>query len=314
MLSARSCSTGPTRSTPSTATCTSALALVWRQLATDPEARVVVLTGAGRAFSAGGDLDWIASFADDHAARDESLREGAEIIDELIRFPLPIVTAVNGPAVGLGFSIALLTDVVLIADDAYLADPHVPVGLVAGDGGAAFWPLLGPSLRLREFLYTGARIEPHLAVELGLATRVVAADELHGRGPARRRPHRPPAGRRGAGHEAGPQPPPRPGARWGRAGRLRRRAGLDADRRPPASASGRCGRGPSDRWPRPRPSLDDFRASVRDWCREHVPRDGARPRPASATTSSSPSSRSGSPSCAAPVGRCRTGRPSGEAA
>jgi enoyl-CoA hydratase len=154
------------------------LAGVWRQIATDAEARVVILTGSGRAFSAGGDLDWIASFADDHAARDESLREGAEIIEELIRFPLPVVTAINGPAVGLGFSIALLTDVVLIADDAHLADPHVPVGLVAGDGGAAFWPLLGPSLRMRELLYTGARIEPALAVELGLATRVVPAAEL----------------------------------------------------------------------------------------------------------------------------------------
>jgi len=155
-----------------------ALAVVWRQIATDAEARVVILTGAGRAFSAGGDLDWIASFADDHAARDDSLREGAEIIDELIRFPLPVVTAINGPAVGLAFSIALLTDVVLVADDAYVADPHVPVGLVAGDGGAAFWPLLGPSLRLREYLYTGARIEPELAVELGLASRVVPAAEL----------------------------------------------------------------------------------------------------------------------------------------
>jgi enoyl-CoA hydratase len=155
-----------------------ALALVWRQIAVDRDARVVILTGAGRAFSAGGDLDWIASFAEDHEARDESLREGAEIIDELIRFPLPIVTAVNGPAVGLAFSIALLTDVVLVSDVAYLADPHVPVGLVAGDGGAAFWPLLGPSLRLREYLYTGARIEPHVAVELGLATRVVPAADL----------------------------------------------------------------------------------------------------------------------------------------
>jgi enoyl-CoA hydratase len=151
---------------------------VWRQIAVDRDARVVILTGAGRAFSAGGDLDWIASFAEDHEARDESLREGAEIIDELIRFPLPIVTAVNGPAVGLAFSIALLTDVVLVSDVAYLADPHVPVGLVAGDGGAAFWPLLGPSLRLREYLYTGARIEPHVAVELGLATRVVPAADL----------------------------------------------------------------------------------------------------------------------------------------
>jgi enoyl-CoA hydratase len=155
-----------------------ALANVWRQIAADRDARVVILTGAGRAFSAGGDLDWIASFADDEVARDESLREGAEIIDELIRFPLPIVTAINGPAVGLAFSIAVLSDVVLVSADAHMADPHVSVGLVAGDGGAAFWPLLGPSLRLREYLYTGARIAPDTAVELGLATRVVAPDEL----------------------------------------------------------------------------------------------------------------------------------------
>lgn len=155
-----------------------ALANVWRQIAADTEARVVILTGAGRAFSAGGDLGWISSFLDDPVARDESLREGAEIIDEILRFPLPIVTAVNGPAIGLAFSIAVLSDVVLVADDAHMADPHVPVGLVAGDGGAAFWPLLGPSLRLREYLYTGARIEPHIAVELGLATRVVPAAEL----------------------------------------------------------------------------------------------------------------------------------------
>src|SRR5215472_992855 len=82
-----------------------ALANVWRQLAVDPGARVVIVTGAGRAFSAGGDLDWIMSFPDDPAARDESLREGAQIIEELLRFPLPVIAAVNGAAVGLGCSI-----------------------------------------------------------------------------------------------------------------------------------------------------------------------------------------------------------------
>jgi enoyl-CoA hydratase len=155
-----------------------ALANVWRQLAADPEAAVVVLTGAGRAFSAGGDLDWISSFLDDPVARDESLREGAQIIDELLRFPLPVIAAVNGPAVGLGCSVAVLCDIALISDRAFLMDPHVSVGLVAGDGGAAFWPLLTPILRSREYLYTGDRIPARLAVELGLASRVVAADEL----------------------------------------------------------------------------------------------------------------------------------------
>ncbi|MGH3249486.1 MAG: enoyl-CoA hydratase/isomerase family protein [Trebonia sp.] len=155
-----------------------ALANVWRQLSADPEARVVILTGAGRAFSAGGDLDWITSFLDDPVGRDESLREGAQIIEELLRFPLPVIAAVNGPAVGLGCSLAVLCDVVLISDRAFLCDPHVSVGLVAGDGGAAFWPLLTPILRSREYLYTGDRIRAATAVELGLASRVVPAADL----------------------------------------------------------------------------------------------------------------------------------------
>ncbi|MFC8043858.1 enoyl-CoA hydratase/isomerase family protein [Nocardia sp. NPDC057353] len=155
-----------------------ALAEVWRHLAADTGARAVVLTGAGRAFSAGGDLNWITSFLDDPVARDESIREGAQIIEELLRFPLPVIAAVNGAAMGLGASIAVLCDIVLMSEQAYLADPHVAVGLVAGDGGAAFWPLLTPILRTREFLYTGDRIDAATAVQVGLASRVVAPAAL----------------------------------------------------------------------------------------------------------------------------------------
>jgi enoyl-CoA hydratase len=155
-----------------------ALANVWRQLAADRAARVVILTGAGRTFCAGGDLDWITSFLDDPVARDESLREGAQIIEEVLRFPLPVIAAVNGAAVGLGCSLAVLSDIVLMSDTAYLADPHVSVGLVAGDGGAAFWPLLTPILRSREYLYTGDRITAATAVELGLATRTTTPADL----------------------------------------------------------------------------------------------------------------------------------------
>ncbi|MGW4368503.1 enoyl-CoA hydratase/isomerase family protein [Nocardia takedensis] len=155
-----------------------ALAEIWEHLAADPDARVVVLTGAGRAFSAGGDLDWITCFLDDPVARDASIREGARIIEEMLRFPLPVIAAVNGAAMGLGASIAVLCDVVLMSERAYLADPHVAVGLVAGDGGAAFWPLLTPILRTREFLYTGDRIDAATAVQVGLASRTVPADTL----------------------------------------------------------------------------------------------------------------------------------------
>jgi len=155
-----------------------ALAHVWRQLSADRDARVVVLTGAGRAFSAGGDFNWTSSFVEDPVGRYESIREGAEIIEEMLRFPLPVIAAVNGAAVGLGCSIAILSDIVLISEKAYLADPHVSVGLVAGDGGAAFWPLLTAIQRSREYLFTGDRIPAATAVELGLATRTVAPDEL----------------------------------------------------------------------------------------------------------------------------------------
>jgi enoyl-CoA hydratase len=160
------------------ATLHRALAVVWAQLAADREARVVIVTGAGPAFSAGGDLDWITSFLDDPVARDDSIREGAQIIDELLRFPLPVIAAVNGAATGLGASLAVLSDIVLISETAFLADPHVSVGLVAGDGGAAFWPLLTPILRSREYLFTGDRIPAATAVELGLASRTVPPDEL----------------------------------------------------------------------------------------------------------------------------------------
>jgi enoyl-CoA hydratase len=160
-----------------------ALSQVWPQIHADSDARAVILTGVGRSFCAGGDFDWLSSFLDDPVPRHQSLREGAQIIEEMLRFPIPVIAAVNGPAVGLGCSLAMLCDVVLVSDTAHFADPHVSVGLVAGDGGAAFWPLLGPIMRSREFLFTGDRITPETAVQLGLATRVVPAatlmDEAH---------------------------------------------------------------------------------------------------------------------------------------
>jgi enoyl-CoA hydratase len=150
-----------------------AVARVWNHLAEDPAARAVVLTGAGRAFSAGGDIELLKALADDHASRERLLDEAAEIINQMARFPLPVVAAVNGPAVGLGANLALLSDVVFLAESAYLCDPHVSVGLTAADGGAPFWPLLTGLLRAKEYLFTGDRIPPAKAVEMGLASRVV---------------------------------------------------------------------------------------------------------------------------------------------
>jgi enoyl-CoA hydratase len=154
------------------------LAEVWGQLAADPGARAVVLTGAGRAFSAGGDMDWIGVLGVDEQERRRAMEEAKRIVREMVAFPLPVVAAVNGPAVGLGCSLAVLTDIVLMADDAFLADPHVSIGLVAADGGVLAWPLMTSLLRAKEYIFTGDRIDAAQAVSLGLANRVVPAAAL----------------------------------------------------------------------------------------------------------------------------------------
>ncbi|MFD3312724.1 enoyl-CoA hydratase/isomerase family protein [Streptomyces sp. NPDC058694] len=156
----------------------SGLASVWDTLADDPEARVVVLTGRGRAFSAGGNFDIMTRVQRDRAFRERNVDEARRIITGMVRCPLPVIAAVNGPAVGLGCSLALLSDLVLIADDAYIADPHVQVGLVAGDGGALVLPLLVGLTRAKELLFLGDRVGAEDAVRLGIANRVVPKDKL----------------------------------------------------------------------------------------------------------------------------------------
>jgi enoyl-CoA hydratase len=151
---------------------------VWSQLASDPDARAVVLTGAGRAFSAGGDLDNFLLQQTDVERRRHSLRNARRLADEMIGFHLPVVAAVNGAAVGLGATLAVLSDIVVMSQESYLADTHVLVGLVAGDGGAAFWPILTGLLRAKELLLLGERVLPEEALRLGLANRVVAPGEL----------------------------------------------------------------------------------------------------------------------------------------
>jgi enoyl-CoA hydratase len=149
------------------------LADVWGELAADPECAVVVLTGNGRAFSAGGDMDVLARMNEDDAFRAATLAEARQIVHQLVTFPMPLIAAVNGPAVGLGCSLAGFSDIVIMDESAFLSDPHVSVGLVAADGGALTWPALTSLLRAKEFLFTGDRIPARVAVEIGLANRVV---------------------------------------------------------------------------------------------------------------------------------------------
>jgi enoyl-CoA hydratase len=150
-----------------------AIASLWSQLAELPEYRAVIITGAGSAFSAGGDLSLLQRMTGDLELRTRIMAEAADIVRAMMSFPLPIVAAVNGPAVGLGCSLAALSDLVVMAESAYLADPHVALGLVAGDGGAITWPLNMGLQRVKEWLLLGGRISSAQALQFGLANRVV---------------------------------------------------------------------------------------------------------------------------------------------
>jgi enoyl-CoA hydratase len=107
-----------------------------------------------------------------------SLRWAGRLMEAMAEFPKPVVAAVNGPAVGLGANVALTSDIVLIAASTYLADTHVNIGLVCGDGGAVAWPLLINFLKAKELLLLGERIPAEEAVRIGLANRVVPDDQL----------------------------------------------------------------------------------------------------------------------------------------
>lgn len=149
------------------------LALIWAELDADPDVAAIVLTGAGRAFSGGGDLDLLSAMTEDPALRAEVMAEAMDIVRSLTSVRVPVIAAVNGPAVGLGCSLAAMCDLVVIEEQAYFADPHVALGLVAADGGALTWPLLTSLLRAKEYILLGDRLGAAAAVELGVANRVV---------------------------------------------------------------------------------------------------------------------------------------------
>jgi enoyl-CoA hydratase len=155
-----------------------ALAIVWDQLADDTDARAVVITGAGKAFCAGGDMEWLLEANESGVARRHLLREAKMIARNQVHCPLPVVAAVNGPAVGLGCSVALMCDYVVMGENALLADPHVAVGLVAGDGGAATWHLFTSMLVAKQYILLGDPIRAEAALRYGLCNEVVPQDQV----------------------------------------------------------------------------------------------------------------------------------------
>jgi enoyl-CoA hydratase/carnithine racemase len=154
------------------------LAELFPQLDADDGARAAVITGNGRAFSAGGDFNYIDELTGDTELRRQTIVDGRKIVTGMVACRVPIVAAVNGPAVGLGCSIVALSDIVYMAESAHLADPHVMVGLVAADGGPVTWPLLTSLQLAKEYALTGDRIPARRAAEIGLANHVCPDDEV----------------------------------------------------------------------------------------------------------------------------------------
>ena len=153
------------------------LATIFSVVHLDDQADVIVITGAGSAFSAGGDINWLAATGkagdSGHLAVDAK-----KIVFGLLDLEKPIIARIPGPCVGLGATIALFFDVFYAAVSAKIGDPHVRVGLVAGDGGAVIWPQLVGYARVKEYLMTGDLLPVREAERIGLINHVVPDAEL----------------------------------------------------------------------------------------------------------------------------------------
>jgi enoyl-CoA hydratase len=157
------------------------LSTIFTDVARDTQSDVVILTGAGKAFCAGGDTVWMQKMIDDQAHWRKTVTEAKRIVFGLLDLEKPIIAKVNGAAAGLGATIALYCDVIFASDRAKIGDPHVSVGFVAGDGGSAIWPQLIGFARAKELLMTGDLISAKQAAEIGLINHCVPHDELDSR-------------------------------------------------------------------------------------------------------------------------------------
>lgn len=151
---------------------------VWAVVDADDEVRVSVVTGAGRAFSAGGDLEMIEEMTTSYEAMVTQWRDAGAIVEKMLAAEKPIVSAINGVAVGAGLAVGLLADVSVIGESARISDGHVRLGVAAGDHAAALWPLLCGMARAKYYLLTGEFVTGRQAAEMGLVTRCVPDGEV----------------------------------------------------------------------------------------------------------------------------------------
>ena len=155
-----------------------ALADVWLMLDDDADVRCVLLRAEGETFTAGGDFEWFKEQQQDLVEREKAFRDGHRIFDRMLSCRVPVVAAIQGGAVGLGASLGILSDIVVMSVDAFYRDTHVALGLSAGDGGVA-WPMTVSMQIAKEYVLLGDRLPAAEAHRLGMVNKVVPREELH---------------------------------------------------------------------------------------------------------------------------------------
>lgn len=154
------------------------LSRVFYDITEDRDSDIIVITGAGRAFSAGGDIEQMQFLRDNPPEWYRAVREGKRIVHSLLDCDKPIIAKVNGDAIGLGSTLAVFCDVIFAADHARFGDPHNNVGLMAGDGGQIMWPHLIGYARAKHYLLTGEKLSAQEAANIGLINKAMPAAEL----------------------------------------------------------------------------------------------------------------------------------------
>jgi enoyl-CoA hydratase len=154
------------------------LATIWPRLEQEAEVAAVLVRGAGDAFSAGGDFELLREMIDDEAVRIRTLEETRAILVNMINFSKPVVSAINGAAVGAGLAVALLADISIAGEAARLTDGHIRIGLAAGDHAALLWPMLCGMARAKRYLLLPEVIDGREAERIGLVSECLPDDEL----------------------------------------------------------------------------------------------------------------------------------------
>jgi len=154
---------------------------IWPVVDADPKTRVVVVTGAGKAFSAGGDLSLVEDMAGNPDALSRTMREASDLVYNMINLDKPVVSAINGVAVGAGLVVALMADVSIISETARFTDGHTRLGVAAGDHAAILWPLLCGMAKAKYYLLTADFIDGREAERIGLVTMCVPGDQVMGK-------------------------------------------------------------------------------------------------------------------------------------